>query len=172
MVWPLSCSVHVDDITESLGSRVHRLAGRSRVNRPCFLSLCPEVSVTAFSRAVCQSCHLPVADTKTLRPAARTPWDRIMLTRVKNQTVLYTVLEQSLTPIFRNNYPRPFYIPKHFFRKNIFHIFTLFFFYYPNICCIDAVQLHKGMKDKVSTAGITNFFFVLHLSFKGAVCNW
>lgn len=157
MVWPLSCSVHVDDITESLGSRVHRLAGRSRVNRPCFLSLCPEVSVTAFSRAVCQSCHLPVADTKTLRPAARTPWDRIMLTRVKNQTVLYTVLEQSLTPIFRNNYPRPFYIPKHFFRKNIFHIFTLFFFISQTFVALMQCNCTKAWKTKLVQQALQTF---------------
>lgn len=27
------------------------------LTKPCFLSLCPEVSVAAFSRADCQSCH-------------------------------------------------------------------------------------------------------------------
>ena len=63
----------VDYISESFGSRAERLAGGTRVNKPCVLSLCPEVSA-AFSRAVCQSCHSLVADT-------RTPRDWIMLTQ-------------------------------------------------------------------------------------------
>lgn len=56
----------------------------------CFVPLCPEVSIAAFSWAVCQSCHSLVANTKTLAHCMNT-WDWIMLTqREKSNNFLHS----------------------------------------------------------------------------------
>lgn len=56
----------------------------------CFVPLCPEVSIAAFSWAVCQSCHSLVANTKTLAHCMNT-WDWIMLTqREKSNNSLHS----------------------------------------------------------------------------------